>query len=319
MGVALGSNTLNNFYLGSTQLSALYVGNDKVWPVGGGSFFIGGRDFSQIELEGKLTGETLTSWSVIGGNTVATSSTNYSINNTGFGFTTGLTSYIDSGGCTLVGQDAFYNQSTLISASFLGATIVDRSAFEFCTNLRYVNLPSWVTASGGGETFFGCSNLVSASFPNLTFQPSPQVLADGIFGGCTSLKYVDLPKFIHIPFRMFDGCNSLPTVNIPLATKIYQWGFRNCTSLKSVSFPNVSSVDAQAFITCTSLTSINLPALSGPTALGGSTGNDNVFTNLPNTGSITVPSYLSASNAGVPDGDLVYLTTSPRSWTINYI
>jgi hypothetical protein len=78
-------------------------------------------------------------------------------------------------------------------------------------------------------------------------------------------------------------------------------------------------VAANIFSGNTSMTYVNLSSLSGSTSLGGSVTNNNCFLNVPNTGFIQVPSYLSASNAGNPDGDLVYLKTTPRNWTINYI
>jgi hypothetical protein len=95
--------------------------------------------------------------------------------------------------------------------------------------------------------------------------------------------------------------------------------FSGSTSLVSASFPNALIVGNNTFLGCTSLGFVNLPSLSsiGGYPLGSTTGNNNVFLDTALSGSITVPSFLSSSNAGSPDGDLTYL--SGRGWTINYV
>jgi hypothetical protein len=40
---------------------------------------------------------------------------------------------------------------------------------------------------------------------------------------------------------------------------------------------------------------------------------------VPNTGYITVPLFYSSSNTGSVDGDIAFLTTAPRNWTINWV
>jgi hypothetical protein len=97
--------------------------------------------------------------------------------------------------------------------------------------------------------------------------------------------------------------------------------FQSCTALTTVSLPNVTTIGLSTFNDCTSLTSIDLSGLSRTilTSLGGSVGNNSVFLNVPNTGTLTVPVEYQTNNGGNPDGDIQYLTTAPRSWTINYI
>jgi hypothetical protein len=242
----LGNNAWNNVYLGSNAASEVYLGSTKVWPVTvvSGSIFIGNYTGTQAELEGKLTGETLTSWAIVGSDTVASSSTAYSVNLNAFSAST-ITKYIDDGQCTVLNNIAFQYSQNLVTASFAGCT----------------------------------------------------TLGSGVFTSCSQLRVVDFPELITL------GSN----------------GFVWCTSLQSVSLPKVKTVGQSAFRFCSAISSISLPSLSGSTALGGSTGSNNVFDSCSLSGTITVPAYLATVASGQPDGDLQYLKTAPRNWTINYI
>lgn len=76
-------------------------------------------------------------------------------------------------------------------------------------------------------------------------------------------------------------------------------------------------VGANTFNDCTALKYVYIPTLSGSNALGGTTINTNVFRNVAVSGSITIPSFYSSSNAGQPDGDLATLISA--SWTVTYV
>ena len=92
--------------------------------------------------------------------------------------------------------------------------------------------------------------------------------------------------------------------------------FKNCLSLPSISLPSATSIDAYSFFNCDSLTSINLPAC---TNLGGTTGDDNVFTLISgNTITATFNVAVSINNSGNPDGDIQYLQ-SFNTTSITYI
>lgn len=79
----------------------------------------------------------------------------------------------------------------------------------------------------------------------------------------------------------------------------------------------VSMIAGVAFAGASSLSYVYIPTLSGSNALGGTPTSTNVFQNTALSGSITVPSFYSSSNAGSPDGDIAYLIS--RAWTVTYV
>jgi hypothetical protein len=192
--------------------------------------------------------------------------------------------------------DAFnfsFVPQTIISASFPSISTIGLKAFWIQNSLKYVFFPNAV-----GEilldTFRACISLeliAPSTFPNITS------IGETAFSDCTALISVDMPSALFLGVR----------------------SFRNDTSLQSVSFANAKTLQNSVFRDCIALTSINLPSLSGSNALGGSPTNNTVFQGVPNIGTITVPSFYATNNAGAPDGDLQYLKTAPRNWTINYI
>ena len=84
-----------------------------------------------------------------------------------------------------------------------------------------------------------------------------------IFGGCTSLKVVELPETLAEIFsNMFSGCSSLESIVIPnQVTSISGNAFNGCSALKSIDIPaQVSFIGNYAFYNCSSLTSITIRA-----------------------------------------------------------
>jgi len=325
MGASLGSLSFNDVKFGTSQVSALYLGTNKFWPLEptfvSGGIFIGGYTQNQATLQSKLTGENLTSWAIVGGNTVATSSTNYTINPNSFQYDTSITSYIDNGKCTFIDFYAFQGMPNFISASFLGTTFIQSWVF-YQSNIKYAYFPEVITLGDEG-IFQNCQSLEFVYFPKLVnIQNPPTPDNDGSFSFAFSSS-VDIndamfPSLKTIGDYTFNGTRA-KSVNLSSVESIGNNAFNGAINMISSSFSNAKTVGANAFLNSFKLTYINLPSLSGSNALGGTTGNNNVFFGIPNTGSIIVPSYLSASNAGTPDGDLVYLKTAPRNWTINYI
>ena len=266
-----------------------------------------------------------------------------SIGDSAFQQCTALTSVLFPN-VTTIGSYAF-RRANITSASFPNATYLVSNAFQGCPieyletpKVQYIGDYCFSEYSDAGKTgsfiaksvsfpsatiigtgsFQGglgvLSKLVSASFPNVT------KIGDYAFNRCVSL--LETPTFGNVTSMgqyAFSSCSAMITASIPSAQYVSFGAFYQCTSLISASFISAKTVGDSAFDTCTSVKWINLPALSGSTAIGGSVLNTNVFNLVPNTGYITVPSRYSASNAGAPDGDLVYLKTAPRNWTINYI
>ena len=83
------------------------------------------------------------------------------------------------------------------------------------------------------------------------------------FGGCVSLKDIELPEGIEIiDLETFFECKSLETIVIPEGvTKIEECAFAECTSLKNVTLPDtLHYIMAYAFYGCSSLKEIQIPA-----------------------------------------------------------
>ncbi|MCD7728980.1 MAG: leucine-rich repeat domain-containing protein [Clostridia bacterium] len=111
-----------------------------------------------------------------------------------------------------------------------------------------------VCESIGSFAFDGCSSLKSISIPS-----SVTAIGDGAFEYCTSLTNIVIPDSVtSIGGHTFKGCTSLESVNIPNAvTSIGVYAFYNCTSLTSITIPiNITSIGNYAFYNCTALTEI---------------------------------------------------------------
>ena len=90
------------------------------------------------------------------------------------------------------------------------------------------------------------------------------------------------------------------------------------TALTEISLPNCASMSLGVFAACSNLATINLPVCSD---LGGTVFDDSVFDTIDggNPVTLTVPTALSTADAGNPDGDIVYLTTTNAGSTIIYV
>ncbi len=157
-------------------------------------------------------------------------------------------------------------------------TAIGYGAFEECTNLKSVTIPSSVISIGGnafdnteivngfkgdlvyiGKWLIKCKNekLASAKIKKGTVG-----IADGAFVNCTSLKSVSIPSSVKtIGIGAFGYCSSLKSVTIPKrVTSISGVTFESCTNLKSVTIPKgVKSIGVAAFRGCTSLKSVTIP------------------------------------------------------------
>lgn len=131
---------------------------------------------------------------------------------------------------------------------------------------------------------------------------------DLVFGGydysaCINLTTLILPAIITA--KSFQELDSLTLFEAPLLEGFYGSngsGLRNCISLTTVDLPQLINASPLCFDLCTSLTTINLPSC---TNLGGSVGDDNVFSNIiGNNITLTVPAALMTCNSGNPDGDI---------------
>ncbi|MEG1752267.1 MAG: leucine-rich repeat domain-containing protein, partial [Clostridia bacterium] len=110
------------------------------------------------------------------------------------------------------------------------ANIQENGAFDGCTSLTSITIPSSVT-SIGSWAFSGCTSLTSITIPS-----SVTSIGRYAFYGCTSLTSITIPsKVTSIGDSAFKGCTSLTSINIPSSvTSIGNSAFKYCTKLAIV-------------------------------------------------------------------------------------
>jgi len=161
------------------------------------------------------------------------------------------TSVIIPSRVTTIGNNAFKDCSKITSiilpesVSTIGSDNVNSGAFQGCTQLQYVKLP---TANQNFTkiyscTFFGCSSLTS------------------IGESKTTSSSIKIPNTVTIiGTNAFKDCSAITSIilesNASL-TRIEDHAFLNCASLTSIMIPNtVTFIASNAFVGCTSLVSI---------------------------------------------------------------
>ena len=167
-------------------------------------------------------------------------------------------------------------------------TSIGKSAFENCSSLTSINIPSSVTSIGPGA-FGYCSALSTINIPSSVTSIGPSVFWD-----CSSLTSINIPNSVtSIEFGTFYGCKSLKSISIPNSvTNIEPWAFRDCRSLTSIKIPSsVTSIGSAVFWYCSSLTSINIP--SSVTSIG-----DAAFYHCSALTSINIPSSVTSIGYG---------------------
>ena len=184
---------------------------------------------------------------------------------------TGLTSVTIPNSVTEIGSSAFYGtgyynnesnwengvlyvgdclvevNSNKLSESYTikeGTRLIANSAFDDCSSLTSITIPSSVT-SIGNWAFARCSGLTSITIPN-----SVKRIGSDAFSGCSSLTSITIPNSVtSIGDYAFLGCSSLTSITIPNSvTSIEDGAFWGCSSLTSITIPNsVTSIGCEAF------------------------------------------------------------------------
>ena len=178
---------------------------------------------------------------------------------------------------TSIGERAFESCSSLTSVTIPSSvTSIGELAFFLCSSLPSVTIPSSVT-SIGESAFHACSSLTNitvdsrnpayASIDGVLFDKSIQTIIAYPMGK-TTRTYTIPSSVTSIGKVAFSGCSSLTSVSIPSSvTSIGEWAFEGCIGLTSVNIPSsVTVIGKLAFSQCRSLTSVNIP--SSVTSIG---------------------------------------------------
>ena len=151
-----------------------------------------------------------------------------------------------------IGSRAFNNCESLIEVNLPEVTYIgdtwggtggDYYGFASCYELLKVNAPKLETS--GQYNFRYCSKMEEADFPLLKGSPG-----SGIFHGCTSLKYVNLPEIEYIPYITIEGSTLLRELNFPKVGTCGNSGIRSCSVLKKIDLGIVNNIEANAFFNC---------------------------------------------------------------------
>ena len=159
-----------------------------------------------------------------------------------------------------------------------------RSAFEGCSSLTSLTIPSSVT-SIGNQAFSGCSGLTSLTIPS-----GVTSIGRSAFSGCSGLTSLTIPSSVtSIGESAFWDCSGLTSLIIlSSVTRISRETFRYCSGLTSLIIPSsVTSIDEQAFWGCSGLTSLTIP--SGVTSIGYA-----AFYDCSSLTSLTIPSSVTS-------------------------
>ena len=108
---------------------------------------------------------------------------------------------------------AFFGDEFITALSFSRAdklSTIGVNAFNGCTNIQTIEIPSWIEAISFGS-FQNCTSLI-----DLTIDEGISEIPAQCFYGCTALQQVDIPKTVsEIGDRAFTNCSLLRSVTIP--------------------------------------------------------------------------------------------------------
>ena len=177
---------------------------------------------------------------------------------------------------TSIGSGAFRSCTSLTTISFPSATEIGSYAFAYCRFITSLSFP--VATSIYNNAFTGCSSVTTAYFPsaiyigNSVFERcdkieslySPSVTSIGIsaLAYCYALTTASFSAVTQVNNYAFQGCSALATVSFPHLTYIGDHAFKSCKSLETISFPEATHIGNAAFYNCTSLNTVLLPATS---------------------------------------------------------
>ena len=134
------------------------------------------------------------------------------------------------GALKTIGAYNFLGSTSLTKLSVPeGVTIIGSNAFQNCTELKEVHLPSTLTSAYG---FYSCSKIEKITVPS-TVTPS------GLFNDSKAkIKEVSFSgEVTTIPNNAFNGFKSLNSITLPSTiTSIASNAFSGCTSLTQIKY-----------------------------------------------------------------------------------
>ena len=182
--------------------------------------------------------------------------------------TDGMLSVLDLSDAKIVEGGDYYNYYENLTGRYGCSTSNDKIgnyAFEGCSGLTSITLPSGVT-SIGDSAFSGCIGLTSITLPSGVTK-----IGNYAFEGCSGLTSLTLPSGVtKIGNYAFSSCRGLTSLTLPSGvTEIGEGVFWECIGLTSLTLPSgLTKIGVRTFYGCSGLTSLTIP--SGVTEICGS-------------------------------------------------
>ncbi|MCQ2580457.1 MAG: leucine-rich repeat domain-containing protein [Treponemataceae bacterium] len=179
-----------------------------------------------------------------------------------FESSTTLTSVTIPASVEIIDDSSFYDCSSLTTVTFSGNSnlrTIAEDAFNGCSNLAQITIPSGVTTIGD-NAFSDCSSLVQITIPKTV-----ATTGEGVFINCTSLRTVTFESDSELEYindGMFLLCSQLQAIDIPSGVEsIGTNAFSGCSALQTVTIPDgVITIDQNAFLNCSNLRNVEIPS-----------------------------------------------------------
>ena len=165
-----------------------------------------------------------------------------------------------------IAERAFMERAVQEAVITDGITVIEKNAFNGCTDLKQVIFPDTLTTIGDAA-LEGCGKLITAMLPrrlerigsyafsstgirSVEFPDSVYWLGEGAYSHCVGITVIVIPEKVdHINNRLFEGCTSLKKVILPVSLiSIGSRSFANCANLSFLSVPDsVKKIGENAF------------------------------------------------------------------------
>lgn len=171
---------------------------------------------------------------------------------------------------SIIGQKAFYNNTTIKSVVLNNITEIQSQAFSGCENLESITIPKSLS-SIKASAFSGCPKLKEVNIESLTdwynvvienAPASPTYNGADIYTDSTILTELVIPEQVtKIKPYLFTNCQSLSSITLSenLST-LDSYCFKGCTLLNTIAFNDKLGIICEgAFQECPNITSIIIP------------------------------------------------------------
>ena len=160
--------------------------------------------------------------------------------------------------CVSIGEYAFSGSGLRSIEIGSGVNNIGCGAFENCSRLNSVVIPTNSVKRIESNAFYSCGNL-----KNLTIGKGLEYIGSYAFNNC-GLRSLVLPTSLkRIDYYAFNNCYSLLNVNFAEGlTEIGENAFEYCSQLKNLRLPTtLRTIGNSAFRYCSSLTEVHVPSM----------------------------------------------------------